>query len=355
MSQFKYQAEIVRKEDNVGYGRRPVSSSYLEPGREQLLFLAERRAKLGSNVSTADVCEEPIFDDEVTGEIKGLQMSVGEGKQRVVQTFDLSLFQPLVEKIALDLVSGKQLDSSSNITTRVFAQEHNNAPSDGEILGKVTRQPMPLLEGNLEDFLGEATAVGPVNDDDHPVLILKSALEEAHEIIWQRNSERGAWLICNLYRQWRPRPEIFMVVHTAFEARGTTHERFSLDFSTETFTHAASQMKLRRRRLGRKEDVLGGFIHSHPFLPSILDGKEACPSCPLQPNCDLTSSFFSQKDAQFHAAMFGTSAAYAVEFVLGLTPREEFDLKMFCNVGGGFRERGYYRLESLPEVAAAAI
>jgi hypothetical protein len=67
----------------------------------------------------------------------------------------------------------------------------------------------------------------------------------------------------------------------------------------------------------------------------------------LRPTCTLTSSFFSQRDQAFHAAMFG-SAPYAVEVVLGLTPREEFDVKMFCFDGGLFRERGYYRLAELP-------
>ena len=127
------------------------------------------------------------------------------------------------------------------------------------------------------------------------------------------------------------------------EARGTKHERFSIDFSTETFTHVEQQLALIRRRFGRSADVLLGFYHTHPFLPSVLDGMEACPTCSLHPTCTLTSSFFSVRDQRFHAAMFG-SAPYAVEIVLGLTPREEFDVKMFCHDGGGFRERGYYRL-----------
>jgi hypothetical protein len=139
-------------------------------------------------------------------------------------------------------------------------------------------------------------------------------------------------------------------VHTVFEARGTKHERFSLDFSTETFTHVQQQLELRRKRFGRPAVVLLGFYHTHPFLPSVLDGMEACPTCSLRSTCTLTSSFFSQRDQAFHAAMFG-SAPYAVEVVLGLTPREEFDVKMFCCDGGQFRERGYYQLAELPAIA----
>jgi hypothetical protein len=171
-------------------------------------------------------------------------------------------------------------------------------------------------------------------------------LERAHEFVWQRNRERGVWLLGNVVLQQKPR-EIFGIIHTVFEARGTTHERFSIDFTTETFTHAQQQLERFRARFGRIADVLMGFYHSHPFLPSILDGMEACPTCGLRPTCKLTSSFFSQRDQAFHAAMFG-AAPYAVEIVLGLTPREEFDVKMFCYDGGRFRERGYYQLAELP-------
>ena len=91
-----------------------------------------------------------------------------------------------------------------------------------------------------------------------------------------------------------------------------------------------------------------GFYHSHPFLPSVLDDMEACPTCSLQSTCELTSSFFSTDDAQFHRSIFG-HAPYTIQMVLGLTAREEFDLKMFCYRDGRFRERGYYRLSRLPE------
>ena len=114
---------------------------------------------------------------------------------------------------------------------------------------------------------------------------------------------------------------------------------------TETFTHIEQQLTLIRTRFGRPHDVALLFLHTHPFLPSVLDNMEACPTCSLRPTCTLTSSFFSQRDQTFHTAMFGATP-YAVEMVLGLTPREELDLKMFCYDGGLFRERGYYQLTS---------
>jgi hypothetical protein len=212
----------------------------------------------------------------------------------------------------------------------------------------VRRQPLLTLPGQLSDFVEGATAEGPALGEDYPLFVLESVFDQAHEIMWERNRERGVWMIGNLHRQMEPEPEIFGLIHTVFEARGATHERFKLDLHTETFVDLDRQLERRRKRLGRRHDVAMGMAHTHPFLPSILDGKEACPSCPLRPTCQLSSAqLFSKQDRQFHNAVFG-HVPFAVEFVLGLTPREELDLRLYCPDSGKFRERGFYRLAALP-------
>lgn len=344
---YAYSVELIRQDDGAGFGRRRVPASYLEPAREQVIFSGQRRGLLDADPTGLSVADEPLFADEAAGEVSGVRMSTGDGADSVTREFGLGIFQSFTQKVATELVSGKQLSTTDEVRWRVFAEEEEPASTTD---ARVTRQPLPLLEGRLDDFLSRATAVGTPNDDDYPVFALESALQQAHEFVWERNRERGVWLLGNLVRQTGETHEVFCVIQSVFEAQGTTHERFSLNFSTETFTHAQKKLELFNRRFGRPLDLLVGFYHTHPFLPSILDGMEACPHCSLRPTCKLTSSFFSQRDQAFHAAMFG-SAPYAVEFVLGLTPREEFDLKMFCCDGGRFRERGYYRLAEMPAAA----
>jgi len=350
-----YAAEIVRKNDGVGFGRRPVPASYLESARDQITFLAQREGIADADPSDVTVIEEPVFNDETTGEVSGVKMAVERDGGRIEHEFGLTLFEPFGQKIGLELLEAKQLDGSSDVKLRVFAQAPDDSAEDGDRDARIERQALPFIDGRLDEFLPEATLVGPQNEADYPVFVRQSVLDKAHEFVWERNRERGVWLVGNLYRQREPKPEIFCVIHSVFEARGTTHERFSIDFTTETFTHAQQQLSLRQNRLGRAEDLLVGFYHTHPFLPSILDGKEACPSCELREHCTLTSSFFSQRDRMFHTAFFGSaSSTYAVEFVLGLTPREEFDLKLFCMDGGKIRERGYYRLAETPAAVASS-
>jgi hypothetical protein len=345
----RYELEIVRHCDGVGFGRRRVPESCLEPAREQLIFLAQRRGRLGADVNGARVVDSPLFDDGQIGTIRGVRMQLGDDAERLSLDFDLGLFQTFTEKLALELLNSKQLQGSDEVRVRAFARKEADAGRPARSGATVRRQPLPLVEGRLDDFLSRATAVGPMSDGDWPVFVTESVLQEAHELVWERNRERGAWLIGNLHRN-SPRcgpSEIFGEVHTVIEARGTKHDQMRLDFSTDTYTHLQRQLQLRRERFGQAAEVLIGFIHSHPFLPSVLDGKEACPSCSLRATCSLTSSFFSKRDLAFHAAVFA-SAPYAVEFVLGLTPREEFDLRMFCYDGGKVRQRGFYRLADTP-------
>jgi hypothetical protein len=348
--QYTYSGEIVRTMDGATFGRREVPQSHLEVAREQLLFLAQRRNRAPADLSGIVVGEEPIFADETTGEIAALTMRLGLEDTLVERRFGMDLFESFAAKVAAELIEAKQLAAADEIRFRAFAKPALAAAAANGVVAHLRRMPLPLVEGTLDSLLPAAELRGPVSDEDYPLFLMHSALDQAHQIGWERNRERGAWLVGNLYRQHAPRAEIFGVIHTVLEARGASHERFSLDLSPDSFVDADAQMERRRKRLGRTAEVKMGFYHTHPFLPSILDGKEACPECPLQPECKLTSAFFSAKDAQFHAAVFGR-AAYAVELVMGLTPREEFDLKMFCLEGGRFRERGYYVLQTDPALA----
>jgi hypothetical protein len=344
----RYSIQLVRVNDGTRFARRAVPESYLEAAREQVIFHNQRRGVLGADPSGIRVRDTPVFAAEGSDEVQGVEMIPAGGgcDDRLSVYFGTGLFQPFGQRAALDLIEARQAVASDDIRIRVFAADYVAPAEATERKGAVVREPLPLLDGNIDRVLSQSVSMGPVDDRDYPVFVTAAALEQAHEFVWQRNRESGVWLIGNLYRQRAPH-EIFAIAHTVFEAQGTTHDRFSIDFSTETYTHVQRQLQVSRTRFGRSADVLLGFHHTHPFLPSLLDGMEACPTCSLRPTCKLTSSFFSQRDQAFHAAMFG-SAAYAVEIVLGLTPREEFDLKMFCCDGGQFRERGFYRLAELP-------
>jgi hypothetical protein len=352
---YAYSGQVTRVTDGVGFGKRPIPQMHFEFGRDAVRFRAARSGIPSADVNEAHVADVPVFADEEARLVSAVRMQLTCDDRCIEQEFGLGLFGTFFEKQAGELLKSKQLLPEDKVRFDVYAEPLSDSASIG-IASRVVRKPLPLSDGDLSAYEEHAVPVGPHCNGDYPVFIEEAALERAFEFVWKRNEERGVWLLGNLYRQTEPEHEIFGVIHTVFEAKGVEHSRFNLSLSPETFLHVDRQLALRRKRLGETGEMTLGFYHTHPFLPSILDGKESCPDCPLRPECTMTSSFFSKQDENaFHIPYFG-SAAYAVELVLGLTPREEFDLKMFCLDGGQFRERGFYRIPSRPaEIVPAGL
>jgi hypothetical protein len=149
-------------------------------------------------------------------------------------------------------------------------------------------------------------------------------------------------LVGNLFRLEGDQRDIVGIVHAVLELRHATQTKFGFQPTTQTFVDLASQQALRRGRLKFPTEVPLVLQHTHPFEPSVRDDGEAnCTTCPLQKTCDLTSSFYSASDAEFHLGMFGTTP-WTVGMVLGMTPRREEDLRMFCLEGNSARQRGFY-------------
>ena len=296
-----------------------------------------------------DVDEHAVLDQQLDDRLAGVRLVVqvkGRSWQRFVGP---ELFQSAADSLAGELMRTGKIDATTEVYYWVEARADASMPQ-----GKATLRSSstPLVEGQLSDFLSLSVPCGPAIQDDYPVFVLESALHKAQQYSWKgRTVEAGAWLVGRLMRQRHPSAEIFGVIDTAIEACGATQRPTSLRLSTETYRHFERLMALRRKRGGHANELAMGFYHSHPFLPSVRDGREVCPTCSLRAECQLTSSFFSKDDAQFHRAVFG-QAPYTVQIVLGLNPREQFDLKMFCYSGGQFRERSYFRLWRLPEPAA---
>ncbi len=336
---------LVATETGDVLSRRPVSASQLAAAAEELRFAVWRQSAVDDPRELL-VAERVVYDEPLSCRVAGVQLSTRMGDRTWERWVGPKIFQSSADSLLAELVRSGRIAADSkvdyHVETRVVATHHTARAT-------IVCKPTPLGEGRLADYLGHSVPCGPLDPEDYPVFVLDSALDAAHQHSWKgRTVEAGAWLVGRLVRQRQPTAEIFGVIDTAIQACDAVHERTSLKPSTRSFRHFELQLAVRRKRLGRENELAMGFHHSHPFLPSLLDGKEACPACSLRAECELSSSFFSLDDAQFHRAVFG-SAPYTVQMVLGLTPREEFDLRMFCGGGGQFRERGYYRLSHLPK------
>jgi hypothetical protein len=342
----QYEVELFEQQGRISLGRRPVPEDHLERCREWMLFQAQRHNLAFAEAGSRQVLDEPCFAAGQEGRISGILMSVSDGAERWEHKFPLHVFQSVADDFLAQLIEAGSLDGDTCVLYRAYARSVPPAPAADGVVARVRRTPPRLLDGRLADWLDRSALLGTTSAADYPLFMEQSVTAEAMSESWAgRRLEGGAWLVGNLYRQRDP-PEIFGVIHSVLEAAGMTHERDRLDLSAQTYLHLQEQLQRRRVRMGRVGELAMGFIHSHPFLPSELDGRESCQGCTKRSTCTVTSAFLSRRDAQFHGAVFG-AAPYAVQMVLGRTPRNELDLRMFCLDGGRFRQRGYHGLAAV--------
>jgi len=288
---FEYTVDLSLEADGQHLGNCPVPDAFLETAREQIMFDGQRQGVLGPQLGDVQVADRPIYpkESETAGEgqgnghakrIRGVAMTVGEKPRQVEKIFGIRLFEPFVNSVTRNLVETQQVDADDLVNYHVFAQPAPPA-DDSEVNVRVSRNPLPVSEGNLDDWLAVGQPDGPLNDMDYPLFVLEDeVLKAAEKLCWQgKEAEGGCWPVGNLYQQIKPKPEIFGVLHTVFRAEGCKHDRFGLEPSAETYVKLQEQLQRRQRRANRVGELAMGFCHSHPFSPSELLGHDACSAC----------------------------------------------------------------------------
>jgi len=344
--QYRYQLRFRRASDGLHIPGGPVPPAYLQPPRSQAVFAAQRQGVIGPDPEEAHIEEEPIFAPGDDSQISGINFVVHHGQKPFAQEFGLTeLFDAPAEAQLAELLKFGSFQSDDKVVFSVFAEPLQCEPeqSASDVKVSVRRNALPLCEGRMEDWLGKAKPQGTIEDRDYPLFIPKNLFKKARDYCFKTGrQEGGALLLGSLFRQTDPVPEIFGVVDAVIELRHAEQNTFSFDPTPATFADMNAQLKLRRTRLGRTHEVPLVLMHNHPFEPSVRDDGEAnCKQCPLQETCQLTSSFYSTSDLQFHVSMYGRQP-WVCGMVVGLTPRQEEDIRLFSLDGSRARERGFY-------------
>jgi hypothetical protein len=346
LKQYRYRLEFIRASDGKRLDAGLMDPSWTEFWREQALFQAQRRGIIGADPSQASVHQHPEFADEADGTLKGMNLIVSNGTDSHEMHLELAAaFAAPGEAALKKMIEGKMLTSDDKATFRIYAapmSDTANAANPG-VKATIKRDPLPLLDGQLEDFLKDAEPSGEMDEKDHHILLRRELFERAREYCFKTGKqEGGAMMLARMYRQVEPEPDIFAVVHAVVELRHAKQTQFGFEPTSETFADLNTQMNLRRNRLGFPDEMPSVLVHNHPFEPSVRDDGEAnCPTCPLQKECQLTSSFYSASDVNFHLSMYGRQP-FVAGIVIGLTPRREDDVRMFCLEGTKTRERGFH-------------
>ncbi|MCA9071460.1 MAG: hypothetical protein KDA84_21175, partial [Planctomycetaceae bacterium] len=350
MERYDYRLEFQRSSDGKRLDAGRVNPYWLEFLWEQAIFQGQRRGTVGPDPSQAIINEHPQFLKDPEGSLKSISVSAGDGTNMHETQFELSAaFSAPGEEALKKLVEGGLLTAEDKATFRVYAKPSAKVAEQetNGVRATLKRDPLPLLdEGCLEDYMEKATLNGELDEKDHPLFVPRELFEKAREYCFKTGrQEGGAMIVARMYRQTEPQPEIFVVAHAVMELRHAKQSLFGFEPTSDTFADLNKQLHLRRSRLGFPDEMPAVLVHNHPFEPSVRDDGEAnCPTCPLQQTCELTSSFYSASDVNFHLSMYGRQP-FVTGVVIGLTPRQEDDVRMFCLDGTRTRERGFYWLD----------
>jgi hypothetical protein len=335
---------------NLQSGRRfplgEADDGALTAARAQVEFLALRRNVVPADWSGLTIREEPLYRDGSTGLLAGVRIIARGATGEASRDFTASqLFSNFLTAKLEQLTKSKTITAEDKITIELTAIERPSTTSaSNERLGDFTVSRLSLpLAGSISQLALNATTPCGTAGDDYPLIVPQRLATKARQLCeHSRGAEGGAMLLGNLFRLEGDQPDIVGVVHAVLELRHATQTKFGFQPTTQTFVDLAAQQSLRRNRLNFSTEVPLVLLHTHPFEPSVRDDGEAnCTTCPLQKTCQLTSSFYSASDVEFHLGMYGTTP-WTVGMVLGMTPRREEDLRMFCLEGNSIRERGFY-------------
>ena len=344
--QWNYRAAIRDIKNNRRYPLGVAADGLLMAARSQVEFLALRRGVVEADWAGLSIVEQPLHQEGTAGPLAGVRIIArGPGGEASRDFSAGQLFSSLATGKLEQLIKSKAITAEAKVAIEVTAIERPQTPAEHDdrlASFTVSRLALPLAAMISQKILDDATLAGTASDD-YPIVIPRRLESKSRQLCKHaEGAEGGVMLVGNLFRLEGDQPDLVGVAHAVLELRHATQTKFGFQPTTQTFVDLAGQQQLRRNRLNFPTEVPLVLLHTHPFEPSIRDDGEAnCTTCPLQKTCDLTSSFYSASDVEFHLGMYGTTP-WTVGMVLGLTPRREEDLRMFCLEGNVARERGFY-------------
>lgn len=343
--QWKYRGAIRDVNSNRRFPLGEAPDGLLSPARSQVEFQALRRGVVAPDWAGLSIAEQPLHLEGTTGPLAGVRIVARGPGGEVAHDFAAGqLFSSLMTQKLLELIKAKTLTAEDKVAIEVTAIERPVAAAtrDRPADFTVSRLALPVAGTISRQILDEATFCGAAGDD-FPIVLPRSLEGKARQLCQHaEGAEGGAMLVGNLFWLEGDQPELIGIAHAVLELRHATQTKFGFQPTTQTFVDLASQQQLRRNRLNFPHEVPLVLLHTHPFEPSVRDDGEAnCKTCPLLQTCQLTSSFYSTSDVEFHVSMYGTTP-WTVGMVLGMTPRREEDLRMFCLEGNSARQRGFY-------------
>lgn len=269
---------------------------------------------------------------------RGFSLELSDARHRYARRFSIYSLRETAQRPIARLLKRKELAADASVSYFLLAVPtgDGNAAAPVAAASAIKVKPrgngMVLEEASLADYLAAsfpltagwaAPAAEGSKPAAGPVIFNPEAWEDGHRFARRGKDVESAAVWTGRLMRDTASSEVFMLVDACLEAQEAAEDRYSVQFSGDTWAKIRVLLDERRSRLGRPHEIILGSVHGHNFTPAAdEEGRQACDACELRPTCSRTTALASALDIQWHKSVFG-GQPYAVLGIWGWTARNE--------------------------------
>jgi hypothetical protein len=336
--------------------RVPIQHSDLRLARDETWWRGVRKGRLDLDLGRYEM---QVLAGPQTGPlVDGYSVQLTAGDQSFRRHFPVTSLNNLAQQQFVELVVNKSAslgEAYKYYLTKLPAQRDGQQETPPLAATQLNTPPkldsLPLADLLAASRLAEGpSAVPELAEDESPmhVFVTEDVWEECHQMAFRGGeAESGALISGRLCRDTQS-PEVFVCFEASLEARHAVEEKFSVEFTGETWSHIRNLLEVRRQRLNRPHELIVASVHRHPWLPaSDGEGKRTCDACPKRDRCTHTTATPSAADFEWHQAVFA-GQPWGTLLIWGYTAREEEDFRLYGLRNAAFHQQPIRLLPSFP-------
>ena len=322
----------------------PVGLEDLALAREQALLDGLRTGVLPTDFAAVSM---QLLAGDTGGHdrLKNFRLELSHGAAVFRRQFPIAVLARVARRAESNLRTQKILaddaQASYFVTTRPAHGNHAEIAAAAPLRAKVRSEPLMLESAALDDLFARSDVLhGPAlrsaepdpsapTEVDVPVFVPADVWQTGHDLA-RRGHElesAGVWT-GRLMRDTRS-PEVFLHIDECLPADHAAEEKYSVEFSGDTWGDVRLRLEQRRRRLNQPHERIVGSVHGHNFGPQPdAHGRMTCDSCQLLTVCSRTTAFASEDDFRWHQMVF-SGQPWAILVVYGWNAREDEEVRCY--------------------------
>ncbi len=357
----KVSAETDGKETTLTaqlVSRVPLTYSDFQLARDETWWLGVRNGSLEPDLESHEMRVIP-GGDAGDGMVDGYTIRLSRDGSSYSRKFSIrsmsNVAQREITRLFKDDDTEISLDDNYSYYLSSIAADEQEADPAPEMRVKSCREPLLFDEGRLADYMRVSeTLVGvsepPPKTKTPPmqIFVTQDVWDESKEHAHRGGEQESAALFSGRLFRDTDSPEVFVRIDACLEAAHAVEEKLSVTFTGDTWAHARELLEMRRKRLGRPQEIIVGSVHRHPFMPSAdANGQRKCEICEVAEYCTRSTAVPSGDDFEWHRSVFA-GQPYTTLLIWGYNAREEEDFRLYGLHNATFSNRTLRLLRQEP-------